>query len=232
MKLAFFVEGYTETVLLKKIFLFIYGIDNLSFALFKLRGGNKIPIRVELNERYEPANNNPKYTFHVYDCGGFNSIKSMISHQRSSLWKNSFSKIIGIRDVHPSERAEIPKLRRDLPFRVPQIPIPTVFILCVMETEAWFIADYQHFLKISNLLTIEFIKSKTGLNLENIDFESIDCPSQKLNEIYGHAGESYQKELFGCIDRTLDTLDLFNLCCVLPEKIPNLREFISQIEGA
>jgi hypothetical protein len=230
MKIAFFVEGYTEVLLIKELALYYYSENDLSFALFKLRGGSKVPVSISLDERHDATNGTPKFTFHIYDCGGLSSIRSMISHQRNTLYSNNFNKIIGIRDVHPDDRIQIPKLRMELPFRVPQKPIPTKFLLCIMETEAWFLAENQHFLKISDQLTNSFIKTKTGIDLQLIDVESIDNPADKLNEIYSYAGMSYQKTK-NSIKRTINSLDLFAFFCILPDRIPSLKALITEFDN-
>lgn len=231
MKLAFFVEGYTEVLLIKELALFNYGENDLSYVLYRLRGGNTIPVRIIRDEFYNAKAGVPKYTFHIYDCGGLYSLRSMINHQRNSLYNSGFNKIIGIRDVHPDERAQIPRLRMQFRSRMAQKPIPTAFLLCVMETEAWFIADYQHFLTISNDLTTEFIEINTGFDLKTLDVESLDTPAETLNEIYNCAGESYEKSI-DSIGRTVNSLDLFSLYCILPDNIPSLMELISEIDDS
>jgi hypothetical protein len=50
MKIVFFVEGYTEILLIKELVSYYYN-ENLSYALFKLHGGSKIPISISLNEK-------------------------------------------------------------------------------------------------------------------------------------------------------------------------------------
>ncbi len=231
MKLAFFVEGYTEVLLIKELALFNYGENDLSYGLFRLRGGNNIPVSITKDDFCNAKKGTPKYTFHIYDCGGLDNIRSMINHQRNSLFINGFEKIIGIRDVHPEDRNQIPKLKMDLPYRMAQKPIPTAFLLCIMETEAWFIAEHEHFLKISNQLTTEFIKTKTGIDIKTIDVESLDTPAETLNEIYSHAGESYEKNMIS-IKRTINSLDLYTLYCILPDKIPSLMSLIYEMDDS
>jgi hypothetical protein len=228
MKIALFVEGFTEMLLIKNIVLYNYGEANVSFHLYKLRGGNKFPVRVTLREEFEATSGTPTHIFYIYDCGGLSTIRSMIDHQRTSLHKNDFNKIIGIRDVHPEDRSAIPLLKRQLPYRVPQKPIPTSFLLCVMETEAWFIAEGAHYEKISPSLTKEFILEKTGIDIDTFDVESFDAPADKLNEIYSHAGEVYDKTE-GNIKRTVDAIEIINLIEILSKKIPGLEEVLSEI---
>ena len=228
MKIALFVEGFTEMLLVKNIVLYNYGAANVSFYLYKLRGGNKIPVRITLREQHEATSGTPTHTFHIYDCGGLSTIRSMINHQRNSLHKNQFNKIIGIRDVHPEDKATIPLLRKQLPYRVPQKPIPTSFLLCIMETEAWFIAEEAHFQKISPTLTKQFILQSTGIDIDTVNVETFDCPSDKLNEIYSHAGETYDKTE-ASIQRTVDAIEIINLIEVLSHRIPGLKEILDEI---
>lgn len=54
--------------------------------------------------------------------------------------------IIGIRDVYPAVlRADIQKLREGLKYRVKTNPIEVLFVLAVMEVEAWFLSEHSHF---------------------------------------------------------------------------------------
>lgn len=230
MKLAFFVEGYTELMLIKSLAIYNYGEDNLSYVLIKLKGGNKIPVSVSIQENHKAKIEVPKITFFIYDCGGLTTIKSMISHQRDSLYRNGFKKIIGIRDVHPESSDKIPKLIMFLPLRIPQKPIPTKFLLCIMETEAWFLAEHKHFLKISDKLTLEFIKNSTGIDLETINISSLPTPADTLNEIYSKVGESYEKTRVS-INRTLNALDIYEFFTILSNKLPDLKALISEIEN-
>ena len=232
MKIAFFVEGYTEQKLIRDLCLYYYGEKNISFALFRIRGGNKVPVTVVLDEQYTASSGNPEYTVNIYDCCGFTTLRSMILHQAQSLYNNGFDKIVGFRDVHPDERKDIPKLRMMMPLRVPQRPIQKHFHLCVMETEAWFIADEKHFLRISTTLTNDFIKDRTGIDIKTVNVEDdIDFPAETLNNIYNLAGESYEKTLVS-INRTINSLSMFDFFDELPEKIPSLKLLISYIEGS
>ena len=48
-KIAFFVEGYTEVLLIKELAMFYYGENSLTYVLYRLRGGNKIPIKIKIS---------------------------------------------------------------------------------------------------------------------------------------------------------------------------------------
>jgi hypothetical protein len=230
MKVAFFVEGYTEQHLLKKIALYNYGEKDLSFALFRLRGGGKkSTFEVLLDEKHDATSGSPKFSMNIYDCGGFDRLQSLILRQETSLHNNGFDKIVGIRDVHPDERKDITKLRMFMPYRIPQKPIEKHFLLCVMETEAWFIADEKHFIKISETLTSEFIRNSLGIDITTVDVETFDLPASTLNDIYNLAGESYDKTL-PSISRTIDSLDIYELLTNLRYKITGLNEVLNHLD--
>lgn len=226
MKRAFFVEGYTELQLIKRLAIYYYGEQNINFALYKLRGGNKKPITVTLVENHTTTSSN---TIFVYDCGGFVSIKSMVLYQRASLQKNNFEKIIAIRDLHPNSHTEIPKILLELPYFVPQKPIPIKFLLCVYETESWFIAEHKHFLNISNQLTKQNILQAIGLDLDTTDVEQLNTPSKYLDDIYKIAGMNYTKNQADIL-RTINSLDLFDFFEVLPTKIHWLGVFLNELK--
>jgi hypothetical protein len=228
MKIAFFVEGFTEQLLIKELSLYYHGSNNLTYSLYRLRGGSNVPLRISLVEKHEATNNNSELAFNIFDCGSVDNIKPMINHHRNSLHNNSFPRIIGLRDVIPLTRNDIANLLRDFPYKMAQKPIPTVFLISVMETEAWFIAESNHYLKISPTLTKEHILSELNINIETIDVETIDRPADTLNQIYSLAGESYDKSQN--ISRTISSLDLFSFYCLLPERISRLKYLITEIE--
>lgn len=228
MKIAFFVEGFTEQLLIKELSVFYHGSNNLTYSLYKLRGGSSVPLRISLVEKHEAADKKSDLVFNIFDCGSVDNIKPMINHHRNSLYKNSFSRIVGLRDVIPLTKDDIANLLIDFPYKMAQKPIPTVFLISVMETEAWFIAEPNHYLKISPLLTKEFISTELGINIETLDVESIDRPAETLNKIYSLAGKTYDKTQD--ISRTVSSLDLFTFYCLLPDRISRLKDLINELE--
>ena len=69
-----------------------------------------------------------------------------------------------------------------------------VVILAVMETEAWFLADYNLFSKINPLLTSKYIKQELGKDLIKDDpEEDYDKPTKLIKDIYNLVGKKYKK---------------------------------------
>lgn len=75
-------------------------------------------------------------------------------------------------------------------------------ILAVMETEAWFLADYNLFSKIDNKLTPDYIKAKLNLDLINDDPEEnpkYDKPANLVKDIYDLSdNQKYTKRIGDC----------------------------------
>ena len=146
----------------------------------------------------------------IVDCGGETTIPSYIRDQRKSLIKKGYLIIYGLLDVRPNwARDQIPQLEKFLYFRLPQKEIETVFILSVMEIEAWFLAEDKHYHKIHPNLNIDTIRKINFFDpLSNT--ELIDEPAILLNNIYQNVGLSYHKNKKK-ISRTVNNLDYENL---------------------
>ena len=157
IKIAFFVEGYTEQQFVRNILIEIFGIKKIAIEVQEVKGGNKVSTSYT---KIATANetDTTKYFVLVYNCNGDSSIKSYILDQRNNLIKAGYSKVIGLRDVYPDiTRAEISKLRDGLKYGVPQKDLPISFVLSIIEIEAWFLAEEFHFSKINEKLTFEHL---------------------------------------------------------------------------
>ena len=139
-KIAFFVEGLTEQTFVSKLLTELFGTKNICITNCKIIGGSKSKQRI-LVINSESKTCSTKYFVMIYDCSGDGAIKSNILERRESLVSSGFTKIFGLRDIYPEfSKAEIPKLKKYLYFRVPQKDISISFILSIMEIESWFIA--------------------------------------------------------------------------------------------
>src|SRR5207244_3102682 len=126
------------------------------------------------------------------DCGGDGGVKSRILEEYSNLAKSGYKALVGLRDA-PKLRADIPHLQRGLPKGVPMDPVPVVFVLAIMEIEAWFLAEHTHFPKIDKKLTSALIQAELGFDPSTDDMRLRDWPAQDLNAAYQLVGERYQK---------------------------------------
>lgn len=227
---AFFVEGYTEQLFLEKLLTAIFGNNNIEIENKKIGGGKKNPISITTIST--PTNSDKKdYYVLIYDCGGDSSIRSYIEDQRASLIKTGYIKIFGIRDVFPDfARSEINKLQKGLYFKLPQKGLPIKFILSIMEIEAWFLAEENHYAKIDSKLTIDYIKNNYSFDPSNYNTELRDEPTNDLRKIYQLAGKNYTKTKSN-IDRTINSIDYDNVYINVCVRVNALNVLITEINS-
>lgn len=228
VRVAFFVEGLTERLFVEQLLVEVFGVKDIAVDVKKIIGGSSIPIAISEISSSE-INKETRYYVLIFDCGGDSNIKSYILDQRNSLLKTGFSKIIGIRDVYPDfERNEIHDLEYGLYFKLPQKDLPTKFILSIMEIEAWFLAEENHYREIDEKLTLKLIENNIGFNPSEYNTELRDEPANDLNEIYELVGKSYLKEK-SLIETTVNALDYGNVYLEVNTRIASLNELIEEI---
>jgi hypothetical protein len=229
-KVAFFVEGFTEQLFIENLLLEVFGNKKIAIEIKSISGGSRTPIKIT-SIATPSAQPGVGYYILIYNCGGENSIRSYISDQRKSLIKSGYSKIIGIRDVYPNfTHAEIPLLRYGLYFKLPQKAIPIVFVLGIMEIEAWFVAEETHYQRIDRALTVEFITKNYLFNPSTYNSELLNNPAIDLHNIYCLAGRSYKKKKKAQIRRTITNLDYLNVYFNVKDRIPSLNLLIAEID--
>lgn len=233
-KIAVFVEGQTEqifaTELIKQIF------DKRKIAIEKLQFTGKIGSRKITLIQSTITVQNTAYYFRIYDChgGGENStVKSDIIEQLNNLNNEGFSSIIGLRDVYPL--TDIALLRKMLLYNIPKTAIPINIVLAVKETEAWFIAEENHYGKVSPLLTIGIANAaistemKMDFDIRKDNTEILSHPATTLHNIYHKASLAYHKHK-NQVERTIGALDYENLYLNVRTRNPSLNEFLNCLE--
>ncbi len=224
-KMAIFVEGYTEVVFVLKLILEIAG-DRVMIEHKELRGGAR-NARTMKTLSITKLKTDQDYFVVIFDCGGDEQVKTRINDEYSSLVKAGHSRIVGIRDIRGKfTHNDIPKLESTLPKYLKTLPIQVQFILAIMETEAWFLAETSHFPKIDPHITVEAIKEVLGFDPENDDMEQRLTPSNDLNDCYGIGGKTYEKRH---VQNTVEALDFARMYLELPLKFPYLKQLVDSI---
>ena len=229
-KVAIFVEGLTEQIFVEQLLTEIAGEANISIKKCKLTGGKKGP-RTRLCFRHNVDDR--EYFAHIIDSSNDSTVKSDIVDNYDSLVANGYTSIIGIRDVYPLDRSELPLLKRGLAYKVKTKPLSPVFVIPVMETEAWFLAEHSHFKRIHPGLTINRIKSTLNFDPSVDSTELRDHPANDLNVIYALEGVVYNKnnrKRQSEIKRTVNALDFNEIYFTLSGKISSLKELILEID--
>ena len=228
-KLAIFVEGLTEQILVRKMLQAVLDRNRVAIQTVKITGGHNVRMSFTVM-RAAHVDNLTEYYVLVYDCGGETNVKSYLMARQDKLISNGYSMILGLRDVYPNfERAEVPKLLRGLNHKLPQKRAFTRIFLAVMETEAWFLGEYRHLKKVSKKLSPAFIEHQLGFNPQTENMEEREHPSEDMKAIYRLVGHDYTKKR-DRLSAVINKLDFHHFTHGLAESMSSLGEFIEGLE--
>nr|WP_315203103.1 DUF4276 family protein [uncultured Albidiferax sp.] len=226
-KLAVFVEGFTELIFLERLISEIAGSHNIAFEKRKIIGGTTVRRQVISIEARKPEVNHKFYVL-LFDCGGDQQVKPRIMEEHQSLTKSGFSAILGLRDVRPTySRADIPLLEKNLKYGIKTSLAPVNIFLAIMEIEAWFLSEANHFEKIHPELTTTKIKTTLGFNPKSEDMSLREEPASDLKNAYAIVGKQYTKPA----KETIESIDYSKMYLELTEKIPNFARLVECINN-
>ncbi len=228
-KIAIFVEGKTERVFVEKLIRLMIDEKKLKITVFQAQGGDKTPRRIHLV--YQTLDDEA-HEFHIQIVESMNDdrVASDVRDRYESLVSAGFSAIIGIRDVYPEcAAAQIPLLRRALRFRIKTVPVNPVFVLGVMEVEAWFLAEHNHFPRIHPAITCARISATLGFDPGRDDMRTRPCPHEDLHNIYQLEGLAYRKT-GKQIQRTVDLLNYEYVYCAMIDRFEDLKLMVETLE--
>lgn len=220
-KIAFFVEGAGEMLFVEKLLSEVAEIKDVIITKRKIRGGGKsgkvAKFFTEVGAVREATDEN--FYVLICDCGGDHLVAQRIREEHVSLTASGYERIIGIRDVRPDfSREDVPKLLQRMEDVVAKNLAPVVFILSMMEVEAWFLAEYSHFERIHPELNPEMIEEALGFNPRTFTASERDHPAKDLEQSYLLKGVVYDKT---SVQTTVDKLDFAliytDLISVVPE---------------
>ena len=202
IKVAFFVEGQTERIFIKKFLTLLLEDKVVNIQEFR--------DRITLLKALRKDNNSEayyEYSFAIYEVGGNDEsvVSSICEDGKILLNEKGYDKIFGICDLYIPKRklndkskvlkALDKKLKRDF-----DCSSKISIILAIMEIEAWFLADYNLFSKIDSVLSPEYIKKKLekkkNLKIDLIKDdpeEKYPAPASLINAIYELIGRKYKK---------------------------------------
>lgn len=171
-----------------------------------------------------------KFHVMIVNSGTDGRVASDIGDQYAGLVAAGFSAFVGIRDAYPIQRTMVPKLRAGLSASVPAAPVIPLFILGIMEVEAWFMAEYRHFGKIANVLTPPNIRANFGIDVISDDLQLRNKPADDLHRIYGSVGFAYRKTLAD-INRTVSSLSMEAIYLETRTRFPDLNRLVTELDS-
>lgn len=230
-KLAIFTEGQTEQLFSEYLIRHIAGDKQLSITIKIASGGSRNNPRRLVEIEAESNPNGAKYFVLIVNCGNDSRVKSDIVEQHTSLASSGYEKIIGIRDVFPdATHEELPKLRTGLEKGLNGKSPKILFILGVMELEAWFLSEYKHFPLIHENITPERISKELKIDVINDVLSQRREPSRDLLDAYWLESINYDKSK-AIVDQILSVLNKENLKSHVSSKYDDLALFYQEIES-
>ena len=228
-RLAIFVEGLTEQILVRQLLQAMLDQNRIAIQTVKITGGHNVRMSFTVM-RAAHVLSHTEYYIMVYDCGGETNVKGYLMAQRDKLVSSGYSMIMGLRDVYPNfKREEVSKLIRGLNYRLPQKRAATQIYLAVMETEAWFLGEYRHLKKVSGKLTPRYIESRLGFNPQTDNMEERDRPAEDMKRVYRLVGHDYTKKR-DKLNSVVRKLDFNYFTHGLADRMPSLGIFVDGLE--
>ncbi|ETX06830.1 MAG: hypothetical protein ETSY2_14775 [Candidatus Entotheonella gemina] len=229
-KLAIFMEGQTELIFVKKLVYVLGDNANVAIQEERVRGGRRgrTPRVVEMIGTNEPEGH--EFFVLLIDCGQDERVKSDILDRYHGLVAVNYEQILAVRDVYPHSHGDVEAIREGFTFRLPNDPIQPFLILAIMEIEAWFLAEYSHFLRIHPDLTAKRIKHEFGFDVVNDDMQLRNHPSKDLEDIYFLETLFYHKTREH-VEQTVNSLDFSEIRDRLATQITDLGELIRLIQS-
>lgn len=229
-KLAIFVEGLTEQILVRQLLQAVLDQNRIAIQTVKITGGHNVRMSLTVM-RAAHVERRTDYYIMVYDCGGETNVKGYLLAHREKLVKNGYTMIMGLRDVYPNfQREEVPKLLKGLNHRLPQRKAATHIYLAVMETEAWFLGEYRHLKKVSPKLTPALIEKHLGFNPRKENMEKREQPSVDIKAAYQLVGHDYTKKK-DRLNAIVRKLDFHYFTHRLADKMHSLGAFVKGLES-
>lgn len=255
-KIAIFVEGFTEKIFTIRLLQSLAGRRQITFVFMRQENGlikhdpgsienvltgmidsHMIDGTKKSDELIELSTANPDeqcgqddiYVL-IINCGTDSQVVSQIKRKQKSLHAAGYSKIIGLKDLHPASLMDEASLNTDIQNIINSAEIETSFVFAVLETESWFLEEVNHFEKIDPQMTLPAILEK-GFDLVNKRGYEWESPAKTLHQIYSEWKYAYRKNRRS-INRTVGVLDWDEMYVNVSSKSPSLRRLIDYFENA
>lgn len=229
-RLAVFVEGYTELLFVDRLVREVAAKNRVAIHHKRILGGGRsgrTPKSLVVLTTPDLTGDETRYVL-IVDCCGDRLVAQRIREEHPSLTKQGYEKIIGIRDVFPDfTKPDIPKLKRNMQHAIRTNLVPVQFILAVMEIEAWFLAEHNHFPFVHEDITAEAIRANLGFDPRHDDMTDRPQPAADMNAAYQIGGKTYLK---GNAESTIDKLSYDYIYVALRERIDELGKLLRTVD--
>ena len=157
---------------------------------------------------YPFPNENATHHFQIINVGNDNSVLTRLLNREQYLWNVGFHQIISLRDMYSKAYREevqgsiISDDINQLFITITQEEIAKRaknanninFHYAIMEAEAWILGFHFSFQHMDTILTSQYIQTKLGFNLQDIDPETTFFhPARQVDAIYRLIDDTYNK---------------------------------------
>ncbi len=228
IRIAIFVEGQTERKFAKKLIGKRYG--HLTLKVTELVRKGKNPY---ISNEAPTASACVDCSFLLVEVPSRDKLISYVVDNASNMVvKQDFVLLLGLQDLFPNKRSDKMQIMNSIDEKIKKSPQYNKIsvVLAVMETEAWFLCDWQMFTRIDSKLTNTYIQSCLGFDIVNDDPELVyNHPARTLDEILRLANHRYRKHKPE-IESIVNNLDLKYLCSCTG-KIDSFFNFVSKLDN-
>jgi len=198
---AIFTEGQSEQIFIRHLLLQVMDCSKISFRCLRLYAGKGIPAK------YDYFNPNAEINFLIVNVGQDEKVLSVLKEREANLIRKGFERIIGLRDMYSEEylKRSLSEINNSVTMSfidgwnstIQKMSDPSKIRMhiAIMELETWFLAISHIFERINSILSVEYIESKLGINLANIDPQTeFFKPTEVVNRIFQLVGLQYKKK--------------------------------------
>jgi hypothetical protein len=239
-KIAFFVEGETESEFVSKLLIQLAGDKNITLKQFKFSGGGRSGPRISKLVG-ETAQSTAVFEAWIFISSNDERVTSDISDNFTNL-SSQFHKIVGLRDLRGEvggralTLSDLGVVETSSRFALRTCTaIPTDIVIAVQEIETWFLAETNHYLCVDASLTEAFILSNIpllGYNPFTDDLSQRPQATEDLNNLYSLVGQRYVKSGNSRNrDRTINCIDYANFYINTTQKLTKVGEFVGHIDS-
>lgn len=204
MKIAIFVEGFTELNFVRELILRNFDYSDIQVKCSLLNSGQFQKINYDFPAGCDLSGN---INYHIICCQG-DALISKIRRRKKYLIQNGYTKIVGLRDVYSQEYSEysnevidlklIEEMAKKHDKALLQIlgdEIAGSISFAQMETECWYLSIPGFFEAKNEYLTIDIVRKIISSYGNPEDVEStVYQPAKCLEKIYEEVGDIYSKK--------------------------------------
>jgi Domain of unknown function (DUF4276) len=224
-KIAFFVEGQTESIFIKELLFKYLDYQDVNITRLVAHGSDFLEV-----EAVGSPPENTKYEILIMDCQGDKRVLTAIQEREKQLRKVGYSFIIGVRDLfNPDVNVSFDELSAELNEYLSSCVLPVKVFIAVMEIEAWFLCDANLFVTLDASLDANTVKAACGIDLAVADVESISHPAKLINDVMSHVGKRYRKREKDAYS-IVTSLDMVELLLNGRSRSKSLASFAEHIE--